>query len=146
MSCDQDVGWFHISVHDAHAVCRIQCRRNLTDPASSLIVVNAIRGPDPVGKRRPRDVFHDYIRHAVVDYEIVHANRIRMRQPGSKPGLSHHSIQTSAIVAAGSGKKLLDRDLPVQQLIFCEPHLTHRAPPERAQTTIATSQHGLGAH
>jgi hypothetical protein len=146
MCCDQDVGWFHITVHDANAVCCIQGRPHLTDPAAGLFVVDAVRGPDSVGKRQTRDVFHNHIGHAVVDDEIVHANGIRMRQPGSKPGLSHDSIQTGAIVAAWSGKKLLYRDLPVQQLVFCQPHLTHRAPSKRAQATIATSQHGLRAH
>jgi hypothetical protein len=67
-----------ISVHDVHAVRRIECIAYLDDVRSDLVVLEAPAGPHPLRKVAPRQKLHRVVRAALQLTEIEDLDDVRM--------------------------------------------------------------------
>ena len=136
----QHVRRFHVAMHDAAAVCRGECRGDVTQHAFSDVDGKRARRSKPLRHAAPGNVLHDEVRRAVG--ELAHTkdrDDICVRDRGDGLRLTLKTCVRFFVGTAGL-EQHLDRDEALELRITPEVHATHAAFTDRAYEQHATAK------
>ena len=142
----QDIGRFHVAVHDSCLVCRSQPGQDAqADPGHPGRRQGTLVA-DGIAQRLERHEFHHDGRTAAFFEEVVHPDHVRVAESCQHLRFAHRAAADGfplSLVHFRKPDDFLDRHVPVEQFIAGAPDGTHAAAADHDAKPVPASEQAL---
>ena len=91
-AAEQDVGRFHVAVHDPHGMSRGECVEHLSGDTSGFLDGQRTGAREVLGQRRPVDDLHHDVEVALVLAGVEDGDRVPVAERGRGGALSKEPV------------------------------------------------------